>query len=102
MKKFFCFLLIIIAAGTVFFLGWAQLTVPPGSYGVMRSKTHGVDPRLIREGEFRWVWYKLIPTNVGITIFTPRHVERSICLAGTLPLGDAYGSMVGLDTDFSY
>jgi hypothetical protein len=103
MRKFFGVLfLLLILGGTGFFFGWAQLPVPPGSYGVIRSKTHGTDPRIIREGEFRWLWYKLIPTNVKVLIFTPKPVNRSIQIRGALPSGDVYADFAGLDADFSY
>jgi hypothetical protein len=103
MRKFFILFFILLAfGGTGFFLGWVQLTVPPGSYGVMRSKTHGLDPTLIREGEFRWVWYKLIPTNTDIRVYRPERVERRVNHRGTLPSADVYASFSGIDTDFSY
>ncbi|MDR2069292.1 MAG: hypothetical protein LBP71_05430 [Spirochaetaceae bacterium] len=103
MKKILgLFVVLLILGGTAFFFGWAQLKVPPGSYGVMRSKTHGVDPRLIREGEFRWVWYKLIPTNVRIAVFSPAPLTRSIQARGSLPSGAVYASAAGLNMDFSY
>jgi hypothetical protein len=94
--------IIIILGGAVFFFGWVQLVVPPGSYGVLRSKTHGIDNDLIREGEFRWVWYRLIPTNTAITLFSPVSVERPLEIRGTLPSGEIYAAFVGLTTDFSY
>jgi hypothetical protein len=102
MKKFFVLLFIVILAGTIFFFGWAQLPVPPGSYGVMRSKTHGIDPYVIQEGEFRWVWYKLIPTNVVITVFSLAPVDRAIQVRGALPWADSYMSLAGITADFSY
>ncbi|GHV13659.1 hypothetical protein FACS189491_08900 [Spirochaetia bacterium] len=103
MKKFFVFLVVLlILGGAGFFLGWAQLTVPPGSYGVLRSKTHGLDSRLIREGEFRWVWYKLIPTNVTIQLFTPNRIEKTFTFRGNLPSGDVYAAFSSLNADFSY
>ena len=103
MKKFLIFILfLLILGGTAFFLGWAQFDVPLGSYGVMRSKSHGIDHELIREGEIRWVWYKLIPTNVEISIFSPRLINHSIRSRGTLPSGDVYAALVELDTDFSW
>ena len=103
MKKFIVFILFLIIIGGVgFFFGWAQLKVPPGSYGVIRSKTHGVDPRIIREGEFRWVWYKLIPTNAEILIFSPETISRSLRSTGSLPSGTLYASLAGLEADFSW
>jgi hypothetical protein len=103
MRKFLITLFILLALGVaLFFLGWAQFKVPPGSYGVMRSKTHGIDPTLIREGEFRWVWYKLIPTNVEISSYLPARVERQISRRGALPSADIYGAFADVKADFSY
>jgi hypothetical protein len=109
MRKFFRILLVLLVlAGAGFFFGWAQFGVPPGSYGVMRSKTHGLDPQLIREGEFRWVWYKLIPTNVLIDTYKPSRVERRLTVQGGLPSGDTYTAFAAstgipdIKVDFSY
>jgi len=103
MKKFLFFLfLLIVLAGTVFFLGWAQLTVPPGSYGVMRSKTHGLETEVIRDGEFRWIWYKIIPTNAKVSVYTISPVKRSIKTSGVLASGDVYAAIAGLNADFSW
>jgi hypothetical protein len=96
------FIVLIILAGGAFFPGWAQLPVPPGSYGALRSKTHGLDPRVIREGEFRWVWYKLIPTNATTLIFTPNQVNVPVSAGGTLPLAGVYAEKAGIAADFSY
>jgi hypothetical protein len=95
-------IILVILGGTAFFCGWVQLAVPPGSYGVLRSKTHGIDDHLIREGEFRWVWYRLIPTNTVISLFSPVFMDRPLEIRGTLPSGEVYASFVGLTTDFSY
>jgi len=103
MKKFFITLLILIALGVAaFFFGWVQFSVPPGAYGVISSKTHGVDPDLVRSGEFRWVWYKLIPTNVQIAVFHIDPVKFSVDFNSSLPSGDIYASFAGLGTDFSW
>jgi len=104
MKKFF-FTLFFFAmlGGVVFFYGWVQLTVPPGSYGIISSKTHGVDPEPVRSGEFRWVWYKLIPTNVQIAVFRLETVRFPIDFSSSLPSGDSYAAFAGLSTsDFSW
>lgn len=102
MKKIIFALFILILGGTVFFFGWVQIRVPPGSYGVMRSKTHGIDPVVIREGEFRWLWYAIIPTNTALNVFTLRLVEQPIRITGSLPSGNAYALFAGLEADFSY
>ncbi|MDR0320072.1 MAG: hypothetical protein LBI28_01080 [Treponema sp.] len=104
MKKFFITLLILLAlGGTAFMFGWAQFSVPPGQYGVINSKTHGVDPDLVQSGEFRWVWYKLIPTNVKIAVFKPEHTSFPINFGSSLPSGMTYASFAGLsNADFSW
>jgi len=104
MKKFFFTLFILIIIGGVgFFFGWVQFKVPPGQYGVIHSKTHGVDPELVRSGEFRWIWYKLIPTNVQVSVFRIGNAKFSINYNNTLPSGSAYASFAGLsNVDFSW
>ena len=103
MKKFLASLLIlVILAGIAFFCGWAQLGVPPGAYGIIRSKTHGIDPRPVQAGEFRWIWYKLIPTNVEISVFRLEPVNRPFSANGALPSGNTYASFAGADDDFSW
>lgn len=103
MKKFMgILLLLILLGGGGFFFGWAQFPVAPGAYGVMRSKTHGTDPELIQAGEFRWVWYKLIPTNVEILSFTLPKISRSIENRGSLPSGQVYAALAGMEIDFDW
>ncbi|AEF83029.1 hypothetical protein [Leadbettera azotonutricia] len=103
MKKFIAIVVIlIILGGAGFFFGWAQLEVPPGSYGVIRSKLYGVDPQVIKEGEFRWVWFKLIPTNVDIQAYSLGRMSRDLKSSGTLPSGDVYADLAGLKADFSW
>jgi len=103
MKKFLISLFIlIILGGAGFFFGWAQMPVPPGAYGVLRSKTHGVDEALIREGEFRWIWYKLIPTNTETLVFTLKPVSWPFKAQGSLPSGNTYAVAAGVEADFSY
>jgi len=103
MKKFlFIVFLLLVLGGAGFFLGWAQLTVPPGSYGVMRSKTHGLESKVIRDGEFRWIWYKILPTNAKVSVFTISPVKRSIKTSGVLASGDVYAALAGVNADFSW
>jgi hypothetical protein len=103
MKKFLFFVILLAAlGGTIFFLGWAQLTVPTGAYGVIRSKTHGLDSQIVRDGEFRWIWYKLIPTNAKTSVFTIVPLKRTIKKSGALFSGQIYAAHAGLETDFSW
>jgi hypothetical protein len=102
MKKVLTILILLGAAGACFFLGWAQFDIPPGSYGVIRSKTHGTDGGVVRPGEFRWVWYKLIPTNTVVQVYTLPKLNFPIEIKGNLPSGAVYSAVAGLKTDFSY
>ena len=101
-KVLIFFILLLLIGGTIFFLGWAQLTIPPGSYGVMRTKTHGLDNQVIRDGEFRWVWYKAIPTNAAVLVYTIIPVKHDIFSSGSLSSGQVYASLAGLEADFSW
>jgi len=103
MKKFFTtlFFLIILAALGLFF-GWAQLGVPPDSYGIIRSKTYGMYPNLVKPGEFRWLWYKLIPTNVTTSVFRLTPVNHEFSAYNTLPSGKIYSAFAGINENFSW
>jgi len=103
MKKFVFFLFFLLAAGGAgFFFGWAQFSVPPGSFGVMRSKTHGLEANVIKNGELNWFWYKLIPTNAKITVFNINTVKYPIKSSGSLSSGELYMSLAGIQADFSW
>ena len=101
MKKFFITLLfLVIIAGAALFFGWAQLGVPPDACGVIRSKTHGLYPRLIQPGEFLWIWYKLIPTNTETTVLRLNPVNHDFSAENSLPSGKIYSTFAGLEGDF--
>ena len=104
MKKFIITLFfLVILGGAGFLIGWVQLSVPPGSYGIINSKTHGVDQRVIQSGEFRWVWYKLIPTNVQIKVFKIEPVKFTMDFNSSLPSGNSYAEFAGLTAkEFSW
>jgi hypothetical protein len=103
MKNFFItFLFLVLIAAAGLFFGWAQLGIPPDGYGVIRSKTHGLYPRLIQPGEFKWIWYKLIPTNTTTTVLRLNHVTREFNAKRELPSGRIYSAFAGIDDDFSW
>jgi len=103
MKKMFAILLILaLAGGALFFAGWVQFAVPAGKYGVMISKTGGVDPNPVIPGQFRWQWERLIPTNTQIMVFDLAPLSRTVPVSGTLPSGDIYRSMLEGSPDFSW
>jgi len=104
MKKFFIiFLILLVLGGVGFFFGWVQFQIPPGQYGVIHSKTHGIDPEPVHSGEFRWMWYKLLPTNVKIAVFNLEYATFTINFNSKLPSGDTYAAFLGLtNADFSW
>ncbi len=105
MKKFIVSLIILIMlGGTAFYFGWVKAGVPVGEYGVIISKTHGVDKEIIQDGKFRWLWYKLIPTNVKTLNFKLTQTEQRISIHTSLPSANTYASFSGMSTvmDFSY
>ncbi|MCL2608815.1 MAG: hypothetical protein FWD94_02800 [Treponema sp.] len=103
MKKFLAVVFVLIAlAGAGLFFGWAQRGVPPDAYGVLRSRSHGTDPELIVPGEFRWVWYRLIPTNAEVYVFRLQDLGHRFRSAGVLPSGATYATFLGLQEDFSW
>jgi hypothetical protein len=61
-----------------------------------------VDPEPIRSGEFRWLWYKLIPTNVEIIVFRLEPFTHTFRVKNTLPSGDTYAAFAGASADFSW
>jgi len=103
MKKFLVTVFaLVVLAGLGLFFGWAQRGVPPDSYGVLRTRSHGTEAALIVPGEFRWVWYKLIPTNSRTLAFRLAPVERRFRASGELPSGRIYAAFTGIPGDFSW
>jgi hypothetical protein len=103
MKKFFVTLLfLIIIAGVCLFFGWAQQGVPPDSCGIIISKSHGIDQQLVLPGEFRWIWYKLLPTNAKTLVFRIAPINHDFFVKNSLPSGKFYSSFAGFDDDFSW
>lgn len=103
MKKFWATLIILALAGTaIFFIGWVQFWVPAGNYGVLVSKTGGVNPQTIEPAKFRWQWERLLPTNSRIVIFDLAPVSRPVSVTGSLPSADIYRTMLEGSPDFSW
>ena len=104
MKKFLISLFIlIIFSAFVFFFGWTQYQVKPGEFGVVISKTNGIDETPIQNGEFSWYWQFLLPTNAILKTFTVEPVFVTKQIKGTLPSGDFYASYTPKETfDYSF
>lgn len=103
MKKLLStFLVVILFGGAAFVIGWTQLYIPAGSYGVLVSKTGGINPSTIKPATFRWSWERLIPTNAKILAFDLSPVKTSAACTGTLPSGGLYSGMLEGNPDFSW
>ena len=82
MKNFICFLILLIFGGFVFFLGWTQIKVKPGSIGIVQSKTGGINSKIIIPGKFSWHKEFLIPTNAQIQRFEYKPYNGSKTITG--------------------
>ena len=104
MKKFLISLFIlIIFSAFVFFFGWTQYRVKPGEFGVVISKTNGIDETPIQNGEFSWYWQFLLLTNAILKTFTVEPVFVTKQIKGTLPSGEFYASFNQKETfDYSF
>ena len=103
MKTFLISLLIlIIAAGVIFYFGLIQLELPENSFAVMFSKTSGYEEETLKPGTFIWKWQKLLPTNTTMHIFSLEKREIPLSVSGELPSSRIYKTVLDGDPDFSY
>ncbi len=103
MKIAITLLLIVALAAAAFFIGWVELALPAGTYGVAFTKSDGWDTKAIAAGGVTWRWERMIPTNMTLYVFdlTPQEVQRRA--AARLPSAELYASEVGIDAaEFSY
>ncbi|AEE16795.1 hypothetical protein [Treponema brennaborense] len=101
-KAIVSLVILLLAAGTVFYFGWIQFSVPVGSCGVMISKTGGVHSEPIRAGTFTWRWERLLPTNTQLRTFSLAPLSVTETVSGTLPSADVYRIQLAEKPDFSY
>lgn len=103
MRKFIVSLVILIlAGGTVFYFGWVQYKIPPNSYGVVFTKTHGWDDEVIHAGRFMWRWERLLPTNFTLYVFPSEPHTANVSADGSLPSAENYSQFLDQSPDFSY
>lgn len=69
MKNFIGFLILLIFAAFIFFVGWTQIKIKPGNIGIVQSKTSGINEKPVIPGNFSWHKEFLIPTNAQINKF---------------------------------
>ena len=103
MKKFLaCVLILAVFTGAVFYIGWTQFRVKPDTFGVVISKTNGIDSKPVLNGQFAWHWQFLLPTNATLKTFQIKPVSAQKTINGTLPSGEAYASIYGAQGLFDY
>ena len=103
MKKFLaCVLILAVFTGAVFYIGWTQFRVKPDTFGVVISKTNGIDSKPVLNGQFAWHWQFLLPTNATLKTFQIKPVSAQKTVNGTLPSGEAYASIYGAQGLFDY
>lgn len=103
MKRFvFTLVLLIVLSLAIFMVGWVSLRLEPGTYAVMVSKTNGVDPEVLRSGDFRWTAAAFLPTNLKLLTFSVTDTERIVQSGGTLPSAELYKEFMAGDPDFNW
>ena len=97
MKIAITLLLILALAAAAFFVGWVQLALPAGAYGVAFTKSGGWDTAAIAPGGVSWRWERLIPTNMTLYVFDlePQTVDDR--RRGALPSAELYASEIDID-----
>jgi hypothetical protein len=101
--RFLITLLILIgAAGSVFWFGWVQYSLGEGDYGVIYTKSNGYEPEVLKNGEFAWRWQGLLPTNLTLHVFNLEPRTLSLNRAGELPSGKLYAAMAGDNVSFNW
>ncbi|WP_288506330.1 hypothetical protein [uncultured Treponema sp.] len=103
-KKFFAnFIVLLIFSAVVFFIGWIQFYVRPGTCAIMKSKTGGLYHSAVVPGVFTWRWERLLPTNVSLEIFDLSVYKATQSVSGELPSASFYSSRFSdKKVDFSY
>ena len=92
MKSKIAFFLLLIAAGFVFYLGWTQIRIKPGTFGIIQSKIGGVRQKAVVPGEFSWSWDFLIPTNAKLNVFESKPVNKTTKISGNFQSYDLNGN----------
>lgn len=95
-------ILVLGAAAAIFVAGWIQILLPPATYAVLFSKTHGFHPEAIKPGTFSWRWERIIPTNVTLFMFELQPYTALTRSSGELPSAAAIATVLPTRADFSF
>lgn len=103
MKKTTISLLIfLIFSGFVYWTGNTQRKIKPDSFGVLQSKTGGLQETPILPGEHNWNWEFLLPTNAQLKQFQIQPYNCIKTSSGQLPSGPLYTKLLNTDYGFDY
>ena len=94
--------ILLLLAGAAFFVGWIQLLLPAETYGVIFTKTGGLDNKVVYPGVFSWRWERLIPTNLTLYKYKLTTYNLESTFKGILPSAQTYSSVLPEKVDFSY
>jgi hypothetical protein len=101
-KSNICLLIILIFSGFVFWKGWTSLRVKPEKFGIVISKTNGINEKPVVNGEFAWNWQFLLPTNAELKLFSIEPVSVTQTITGNLPSGELYTKYLDSSYRFDY
>lgn len=82
MKNLICFIILLIFAAFIFFVGWTQIKIKPGNIGVVQSKTSGINEKPVIPGNFSWHKEFLIPANAQINKFEYKPYNGTKTISG--------------------
>lgn len=99
---FACFLILVVCAVAVFFIGWTPLRVSPDSIGIVKSKTCGIQKEPVCPGKFAWNWEFLLPTNTKLEVFALKPYSVSKNVSGELPSAGLYSTLLKSNANFGY
>lgn len=99
---FITLLVLLLAGGAAFYVGWVQFKVKTDECGVLVSKTSGVYPHIIEKGAFCWRWEPLLPTNAKLLTFQIKSRTYHKQVRGSLPSAEVYSAQVKNAPDFAY
>ena len=102
LKAFLSLVIILAAAGAVFWFGWVQFRIGEGQVGIIYTKSHGYEEKALMNGEFAWRWQALLPTNMTLHLFDLETRSIEFEKKGSLPSAEIYSAMAGGNVDFGW
>ncbi len=99
--------ILIIVVLSLFIGGWGifswwQVQIPPGNFGIIKTKTSGILPVVLKTGVTFFSWELLLPTNSVVFLFPEYVLNEEFNLEGSLPSGVLYSDFIGEENIFSY